>query len=483
LSAGPDTIVDRVQRHARERPDAPAIASPERVVSYGELHALVGGCAAWLRSLGVERGESVGLSIVDDLAHCTVMLGLASLGAAHLTLGTHEPPAARARLAARVGARRVIAIDAAHALPGLELATLNPDRMASWSRATPAPLGAPDPSALFTYFTTSGTTGEAKIIPILHGRYVAQAPRGPTGNGLSLSPLEHHFVKRLFLYSLIGGKTAVLRGSTEMPLARLCEVFAVDNLMCMSAQIGEVVADVERTGRLPPATRVLMAGARCPASLRRQLLERVCDGVAVTYSMQECGSIARVVERSVDEVTETVGRPHAGVELSIVDERGAPVPTGETGEIRVRVPGMASGYVDDDRATAAHFRDGWFQPGDLVSITPGGALIVHGRADDVMMLYGIKIAPAEIERALERHPAVKAVVAFPMRSDVHGEIPVAAVELAAGARADESELQRYVRDALGVRAPRRVMIVPALPVTPQGKVDVRALAESMRGTR
>jgi acyl-coenzyme A synthetase/AMP-(fatty) acid ligase len=139
----------------------------------------------------------------------------------------------------------------------------------------------------------------------------------------------------------------------------------------------------------------------------RQLLERVCDAVAITYSMQECGSIARVVERDAASVTETVGRPHPGVELEIVNERGEPVPEGESGEIRVRVPGMASGYVDDPAASAAHFRDGWFQPGDLVSLTAEGALVVHGRADDVMNLNGIKIAPAEIERALERHPAVK----------------------------------------------------------------------------
>jgi acyl-CoA synthetase (AMP-forming)/AMP-acid ligase II len=264
-----------------------------------------------------------------------------------------------------------------------------------------------------------------------------------------------------------------------MPLARLCEAHGVDNLMCMSAQVGDVVVEVERTGRLPPQTRVLMSGARCPATLRRRLLERVCDAVSITYSMQECGSIARIVERSVTDVTDTVGLPHAGVELEIVDERGRRVPHGESGEIRVRVPGMASGYVDDPSATAAHFRDGWFQPGDLVSFTPAGALIVHGRADDVMNLNGIKIAPAEIERALERHPAVKSVVAFPMPSGVHGEIPVAVIELVDGAQADEGELQRFGRDVLGVRAPRRVMVVAAMPTTPQGKVDVRALSGAM----
>ena len=66
-------------------------------------------------------------------------------------------------------------------------------------------------------------------------------------------------------------------------------------------------------------------------------------------------------------------------------------------------------------------------------------------------------------------------MAFPVRSPVHGEVPVAAVELREGARTDERELARFARDALGLRAPRRVMIVDALPSTANGKVDVRLL--------
>ena len=86
-----ETVIDRLRRHAGTRPDAPAIVAEHAVVTYGELDALVGGCAEWLASQGVERDECVGVTIVDDMTHFVVALGLASLGAAHATLASYDP--------------------------------------------------------------------------------------------------------------------------------------------------------------------------------------------------------------------------------------------------------------------------------------------------------------------------------------------------------------------------------------------------------
>lgn len=471
------TIVDRLEMFARERPDAPAIVGIDRTVTYRELHAMVGGCADWLLAQGIEGGECVGVTIPDNLLHFVVALGLASLGAAHATLASHDPELVRAQLASRVRARRVIATHASHRLPGLAFIPVDPEQMATWAGRGTVTLRKPVTSATFTYFSTSGTTGEAKLIPVLHGQVGLQAARAVVGRALPLSSIEHIYAKRQFLYAVSEGATVVLPGPPGTPVAQLCAALHVDVIGCMNVQARNLVAESARHGRLPAGMLVRTGGSRGSAQFRRDLLEHVCDAVEITYSMQECGSVASATERSAAEVTETVGRPHPGVRVLIVDDRGTPMPPGEIGEIRIRAPGMSTGYLDDERATARHFSDGWFRPGDLGTFTPDGVLIVYGRADDVMILNGIKIAPAEIERVLERHPAVKAVAAFPLPSPVHGELPVAAVELVAGASADERELQTFAREALGLRAPRRVMIVSALPSTVQGKVDIRRLAE------
>jgi len=149
----------------------------------------------------------------------------------------------------------------------------------------------------------------------------------------------------------------------------------------------------------------------------------------------------------------------------------------EVGEIRLRAPGMATSYVGDAVATARHFREGWFVPGDLASFDRERRLIIHGRADDMMILNGINIFPVEIERVLETHPAVAAAAAFPLASPVHGQIPMAAVELREGAASSAAELLAWVRRELGVRAPRRIEVVPAMPRNAQGKILKRELAQ------
>ena len=144
--------------------------------------------------------------------------------------------------------------------------------------------------------------------------------------------------------------------------------------------------------------------------------------------------------------------------------------------MRVRSECMTREYHRDPVATARHFKDGWFYPRDLASLSPGGALCLHGRADDMMNLNGIKIFPSEIERVLEAHPAVKAAAAFSRSSAALGDIPIAAVELHASVAIGAEELMACARERLGVRAPRKIIVLDALPRNAAGKVLKRELA-------
>jgi acyl-CoA synthetase (AMP-forming)/AMP-acid ligase II len=92
-----------------------------------------------------------------------------------------------------------------------------------------------------------------------------------------------------------------------------------------------------------------------------------------------------------------------GVRVEAVDERGAVVPPGEMGRLRVKTKWMSLGYLDDPEATARKFRDGWFYPGDVAVIGPGGELKILGRADDLINIGGKKYLPAGLEDLLMKH--------------------------------------------------------------------------------
>ena len=165
MSGGVVTVVDALRRDALARPEADAVVAEHRTMSRGELAARVDDCAARLASRGIVPGECVGVTIADEFAHIVVVLGLASIGAAYIVLPTFEGSSARSRLAERVGARRVVAARPEHGLQDQELVPLEAVVSANPVRGLAPPPARCDASSLLTYFSTSGTTGEAKLVP------------------------------------------------------------------------------------------------------------------------------------------------------------------------------------------------------------------------------------------------------------------------------------------------------------------------------
>ena len=168
------------------------------------------------------------------------------------------------------------------------------------------------------------------------------------------------------------------------------------------------------------------------------------------------------------KVPGVVGQLLPDAQVEVVDEDHNPLPFGDVGRLRLTSTSTIDGYLDNLRETAAFFRDDWFYPGDLGELTPDGALIHYGRADDLMILNGFNIYPAEIENALLQHPAVVEAAAFPVKHQVKGDIPAAAV--VTNAQVSEDELYAHCRSWLGAKSPVGIMGVDKLPRNAAGKV-------------
>lgn len=199
----------------------------------------------------------------------------------------------------------------------------------------------------------------------------------------------------------------------------------------------------------------------------------------IVYATNEADTITLADPALQAQVPNTVGRPVAPLEVQVVDGEGRVLPAEQTGEVRVRGPGVASAYLDNPQATARSFRDGWFHPGDLAYLTQEGALVLLGRKDDMMIFDGMNIYPAEIENALLSHPAVREAAAFPARHERFQDVPMAAVTLSGSV--SERALIEHCRNLIGIRHPRRVRIVQEFPRNAMGKILKRELVALAAG--
>ncbi|MGE0717815.1 MAG: class I adenylate-forming enzyme family protein [Alphaproteobacteria bacterium] len=459
-------FLGRLARHAAARPHAPALVRGRTVVGYGALMDQVEDRAAALARLGIGADDVVGLTIANEIDHLVTCLALMRTGAAQITLGSHDPPAMRDRLAERVGV--TCRLSAGLGLDGR-------------ARGGSASSDADERPAI--YLPGSGTTGTVKLVSLSGTQIATQASVAYQDYGgeriLQPAPVEYNNGKRLRLYCLDHGGACIFRDPADPPLPTLCREQGV-TWFDMSTYHARALVDASaEQGRLPEFTRVRIGGSRVSGGLRADFRERVSERLFISYGATEIGgmpgiSIAAPEEQSPD--AEIVGRPLAGMEVVIVDDDGRPQEAGSVGEVRIRAPGMVTDYVGDPVATRRFFREGWFQPGDLMSLGRDGRLVFHGRVDDMIILNSINIFPGEIERVLEEHPMVAEAAAYPVPSGVHGQIPVAAVEPREGAAPDGRALLAFARERLGVRAPRKIIVMERLPRNEQGKVLKRVLA-------
>jgi acyl-CoA synthetase (AMP-forming)/AMP-acid ligase II len=171
-----------------------------------------------------------------------------------------------------------------------------------------------------------------------------------------------------------------------------------------------------------------------------------------------------------------VGKPVVHLEVRIVDEAGAPLPTGELGEIALRGPKVSTGYWRDETATAKAFRDGWFHTGDVGRLDEDGYLYVEDRKKDMIVSGGENIATPEVERVLYEHPDVVEAAVVGMGHPRWGEVPQAFVVLRPGAAADRDALIAFCRERLAkFKVPADLVLLDELPRTPSGKVLKRSL--------
>jgi long-chain acyl-CoA synthetase len=196
------------------------------------------------------------------------------------------------------------------------------------------------------------------------------------------------------------------------------------------------------------------------------------------YGSSETGAVTTHVPAEVLRRPESVGRPMAGVRVTVAATDGAAVPPGEEGEVVVESGAVAGGYVLGAPPGPSPFREGSFWTGDVGRMDADGFLTVLGRRDALINVGGLKVSPAEVTATLEAHPAVREAAVIGVPDGQGDEVPYAVVALSRST--DEAELLSFCRAALAAyKVPRRIEIRDELPKSATGKV--RLTAEDLEG--
>jgi long-chain acyl-CoA synthetase len=471
-----------LEKIASDQPEADAIIIDDTRLSHSEMLRRITHCAGWLSVNGVMPGEVTGICVRDEINHLVCAMALLCMGTPQISLGLHETDETKRRLARKVGATKLIVEKIEPWMTGLRTVVVPRGEIAHAPGAAGSELFCASlVAAVAVYMTTSGTTNVPKAFDLSYGRLITSANRymADPKERRSLRPgsVEFDAVRLNRVCSLLAGNTCV--GFHQYGLDRLasiCERESVSVLRVGPYQLASLLRSCTSASRLPPATAILVSGARVCGALRKQVQAEISENLWVQYATSETGLISTAAPQQHDAFPEGIGFPEQGVSVEIVGSEGETISTGEVGHVRIRKDTMTAGYMAEPDA-CAKFQEGWFYPGDLLSREGDGPLIFHGRADDVMILDGVNVFPSAIEDALESLPGVLEAVAFPIKSRVHGEIPAAAVVLSGRAAAEEiSGILSYCQQLLGIRAPRQIRVVSTIPRNAAGKPLRRELA-------
>lgn len=493
----------------------PAITDATMSITHGQLAGLVVDTAAQLCAQGIEQGTRVVLHLPDSLNLIVTTVALLQIGAvpvfalpAHRVheivhfatvarAGVHLlgalpglSSAAAADLTAAVQSSvpglRTIAWGDDHLQPATPLGAAETAQPATASGAGHPPQAASD---LAFFQLSGGTTGASKLIPRAHREYIYSFLRSNSVCGfdaetvlLPAVPLAHNFPMSSpgWMGALAAGGHVVIPPAVD---AR--SVFAAVGAHSVThvQAVPPLVHSWLDSGLRPPAGlhRILIGGARLAESTAR----RVCAELAPlqqVYGMAEGLVCYTPLHGSVDLIVTTQGRPMSPAdEVRVVDAEGCAVPAGETGELLVRGPYTIPGYYAAPQVNAASFTaDGFFRTGDLVRCSPDGDISVVGRAKEQINRGGEKIAPAEVESLLMRHPGVSDARVCGAADPVLGERVEAHIVPRPGwADALSSRvLRRHLRDIslADYKIPETFTLVTELPQTPVGKISRTAAA-------
>ena len=501
---------------ARFYPNRTALIAGSRTYTYLELETSVRRLAHYLKGAGIGRGDRVAIMVPNVPAFTISYLGVLYAGAVVVTLNTLQVSAEVEYQLEDCGAK-VLVLHADCRKAGLEAfgrveycrevcwvgepsqapprAVIFDDAVTGTGEIDPAEAG-PGDTAVVLY--TSGTTGEPKGAELTHfnlfynAQYVCERafsiwPQqinvlGPGHVALAALPLSHVFgqtnVQNALLFG--GGAISYMKRFAANEALSVIERDGVTFFPGIPTMYFAILHDSDSARcNLTSLQFCVSGGAPMPADVKRRFQEDFGVRIQEGYGLTETSPLASM--QRLDETAKcgTIGKPIAGVEMQVFDERGEQVAQGERGEIVIRGHNIMKGYFKRPEATAEAIRHGWFHSGDIGYQDAEGDLFIVDRKKEMILRGGYNVYPREVEEVLYTHPDIREAAVIGVSHPRYGEEVKAVVSLREGCQVSEQEIIDYCKNRVAAyKYPRKVEILPELPKGSTGKIFKRALLPS-----
>lgn len=499
---------------ARWRPDNVAFVQaldPDNRLTYAEANDKARRLATGLDSLGIEKGDRVAILSGTSVEHAVTFYACMKLGAIPATLHTMETADRLQWMIDHIGAAALLfqpqfsdlvselrpgVEDPEHFIGYGDESAVPDDAVAVRSLLRDAPAEEPStdvtPSDPALINFTSGSTGRPKAIVHSHENCIEAAH---LGGQLMYGSLPGDVYLNAFTPSFIawanatlplvnlGGTMVFLDEWAPSEIPALVEREGISILWFIPTHWKQILeADIDAYD-LQSVRRVGYGGEPMSPALYRRLSDAFGTEIATVYGSTETLTSGTVLlpEETNPETVDSVGKPMPNVELRIVEpgtgDPTAEVERGETGEVLVRAPTVATGVWDEpDREESLLHEEGWWISGDLGYVGDDGNLRLEGRVDNMIISGGINIHAESVEQILEEHDAIQSCAIVPTAHEKWGQTLQAYVRTDRDVAADDIDDWCRANPELGnYRRPRSYVFVEEFPTTATGKIDRAAL--------
>jgi acyl-CoA synthetase (AMP-forming)/AMP-acid ligase II len=507
----PRTLPELLRAAADDAPDADAFRYRDERITYGDWHALAERLAGGLAARGVGRGDVVALLLPSTPLYLVAYLAAARLGAVTTGINVRYRRTEIGHVLRQSGAKLLLAartwhdadfagmVDALRPELGelVDVVWLDPDAIRASTRSVverlggPPPGTGPEPDDPVTIVFTSGTTGAPKgawythrnllaLAEIERRRHADGGPRFAKHLGAGISFAHVGTMARIAIQIGSCGSSILQDAFDTGVMLETIERERLEHLGCFPTQAIMLLDHPERARHdLSSLKSVLLGGAPSSPALIRRVQEALGVMVQVRYSSTEIGiATGSLSDDPIDVLSTTVGKATPGVELRIVDAGNRPLPAGEVGTVVVRSPATMRGYWRNPEATTRTIdAEGFVHTGDLGWLDETGYLHLRGRESEMFIRGGYNVYPSEIEDVLARHPKIARAAVVGVPDDRLGEVGWAFVQPRTATDPPTlADLRTFVGTELAsFKRPDGLTLLPELPVTPNFKVDKRAL--------